>query len=300
MAAEYGFPYMGSKGSIAVEILSYLPKAENFYDLFAGGFAITHCAAFRFKKKWNSIYANDLQKMNVDLFNKAVAGDFSYDKFKPHFVTREEFNAKKDTDAYIKYCWSFSNNGKGYLFSKEIEGYKKEAHNFIIFNDTTDKTKELFGFDKFPDGLSVFQKRIYFRRMITYKYNNLKPSDLRRLQQLQQLERLEQLQRLEQLERLGKITTTSLSYDKVPIKENSIIYCDPPYENTSDYGIGFNKKKFLDWACDQNQQVYISEFNILDPRFECVLEIEKRSLMNGANTKSHKPERLYRKRNLNA
>lgn len=38
---NYGLPYMGSKNKIAEWILSYLPKAENLYDLFCGGCAIT-------------------------------------------------------------------------------------------------------------------------------------------------------------------------------------------------------------------------------------------------------------------
>ena len=41
---RYGLPYMGSKNKIAEWVLSYLPQADNFYDLFCGGCAITHCA----------------------------------------------------------------------------------------------------------------------------------------------------------------------------------------------------------------------------------------------------------------
>lgn len=41
---RYGLPYKGSKNKIAERIVDFLPKAKNFYDLFAGGCAITHCA----------------------------------------------------------------------------------------------------------------------------------------------------------------------------------------------------------------------------------------------------------------
>ena len=34
---RYGLPYKGSKNSIAEKIVDYLPEAQNFYDLFAGG-----------------------------------------------------------------------------------------------------------------------------------------------------------------------------------------------------------------------------------------------------------------------
>lgn len=39
---NYGLPYLGSKSKIANDIISLFPPAENFYDLFAGGCAITH------------------------------------------------------------------------------------------------------------------------------------------------------------------------------------------------------------------------------------------------------------------
>ena len=31
---NYGVPYMGSKNSIAADIVKFLPEAENFYDCF--------------------------------------------------------------------------------------------------------------------------------------------------------------------------------------------------------------------------------------------------------------------------
>ena len=41
---RYGLPYKGSKNAIAEWIVSYLPKADVFCDLFFGGGAITHRA----------------------------------------------------------------------------------------------------------------------------------------------------------------------------------------------------------------------------------------------------------------
>lgn len=39
MSKRYGLPYMGSKNKIAEWVLQYIPKADNFYDLFCGGYA---------------------------------------------------------------------------------------------------------------------------------------------------------------------------------------------------------------------------------------------------------------------
>ena len=47
----YGLPYMGSKNKIADWVLSYMPNANNLYDLCAGGCAMTHAAMLSNKFK---------------------------------------------------------------------------------------------------------------------------------------------------------------------------------------------------------------------------------------------------------
>ena len=116
----YGLPYMGSKNSIAPKIISVLPKAENFYDLFCGGCTITECAML--SKKWNKIYFNDLDGDIPQLFLDAIDGKY---KDRKEWVSREDFFRLKDKDAYIRLVWSFGNKGNNYLYSKEIEPYKK-------------------------------------------------------------------------------------------------------------------------------------------------------------------------------
>ena len=116
--AKYGIPYQGSKSSIADSIITFLPKGERFVDLFGGGFAMSECAMR--SGKYKRFLYNELNPLLPELIKKAINGDYNYDKFKPKFVSREEFNEKKDKDGYIKYIWSFSNGGKNYLFSKEL------------------------------------------------------------------------------------------------------------------------------------------------------------------------------------
>lgn len=41
-SALYGIPYMGSKKKIMETLQRYFPPADNFYDLFGGGFSVTH------------------------------------------------------------------------------------------------------------------------------------------------------------------------------------------------------------------------------------------------------------------
>lgn len=303
--AKYGIPYMGSKQAIADEIIKIFPKADHFYDLFGGGFSITHAMLLRRSKSFNHFHFNEIKADNVELIKKSIAGEFNYERFKPEFIGRDEFFARLD-DPYIRITWSFGNNQKTYLFSKEIEPYKKSMHNAIVFNRFDDLAKKVFSHDGFKDGYSIQDRRLFLRSRIgffrlngipdfLYEFLNEKQlHQLQRLQQLQQLQRLQQLKQLKQLEQLQRLQFYSKSYDKVPIEKNSIIYCDPPYKDTTDYGNDFDHKRFLDWAHEQNEPVFISEYNIDDKRFKLIKRIKKRSLLSDhENIAKHVEEKIY-------
>jgi hypothetical protein len=100
------------------------------------------------------------------------------------------------------------------------------------------------------------------------------------------------LQRLQQLEQLEQLRVTAKDYRQVEIKPNSIVYCDIPYQNTADYG-EFSHKEFFDWAATRQFPVYISEYNITDPRFSVILEVEKRSMLSSKKDYKTNIEKLY-------
>ena len=116
---NYGLPYMGSKRKIADDIIRELPSGEVLVDLFAGGCAITHCALL--SGKWRRVIANDLCDV-VRLFADAVAGKYRGER---RWISREDFFRLKDSDPYVRYCWSFGNTGTNYLYAPEIERFKK-------------------------------------------------------------------------------------------------------------------------------------------------------------------------------
>ena len=116
MIKRYGVPYMGSKNDIAEQIIEIVPQARNFYDLFAGGCAVTHAAML--SGKFRNIIANDLQGMGVQLFIDSIAGKYANET---RWISRDDFVSKKDTDPYIALCWSFGNDMQTYMYSVEIE-----------------------------------------------------------------------------------------------------------------------------------------------------------------------------------
>ena len=135
---NYGLPYKGSKTKLADRILDLMPSARNFYDLFAGGMAVTHAALVR--NKFKRIIANDINGEMMELFRKAVNGGFRNES---RWVSRNDFFRLKDNDPYVKYVWSFGNNGGTYMYSKEIEPIKKAVWD-ICFAPTPYERKLAF------------------------------------------------------------------------------------------------------------------------------------------------------------
>lgn len=129
---RYGIPYKGSKNSIAEWIIAELPEAETFVDLFMGGGSVTHAAML--SDKYKKFIINDIDERMPKLFIDCIHGKYTLENHQ-EWISREEFFKKKDADAYIALIWSFGNNGKDYLYSKEIEPFKKAYHYAVFYGD---------------------------------------------------------------------------------------------------------------------------------------------------------------------
>lgn len=288
---NYGLPYMGSKNSIVEWVISKIPKCEHFYDLFCGGCAITHGALVT--NKFRFIHTNDLNPFSK-LFIDAVNGKYKNDN---RWISREEFNQLKDKDPYVAYVWSFGNNPqKGYLYAREIEPIKKAFHYAICFNDYSlaNELKLPIKQSKFKD---ITNRRLdIMRHWKKYTCKNKRICEIQNFERIQNLERiqgLDNLQRLERIQGLDRLTFTNLSYDKVDIIPNSVIYCDPPYVDTAKYqDNGFNHEKFYEWCLNQKTLVIISEYYMPLDRFLIVGQREKRNTLCATSNKKA-IEKLY-------
>jgi len=308
--SEFGIPYMGSKSGIAASLALNFPKADHFYDLFGGGFSMSHYMLANKAKNYKHFHYNEIKPHIVDVVRRAIDGEFNYATFKPPWVSRAEFHEKKYTDGYVAACWSFGNNVEDYLFSEDIEEYKRTMHMAVVFGEFNSLAKDVLKFDKWPENArTIKQRRFYLRQLLEHYRKTKLPSVLipflsekqkaslaahrpfQELQQLQQLERLQQLQQLQQLERL---TLTSLDYRAVEILSNSVVYCDIPYAGTADYGNTFSHKEFFDWAASRPFPVFISEYNVPDKRFKLVYSVDKRCILTqSGDSNKKKSEKLY-------
>jgi len=263
-------PYMGNKRKLATKILNSIYQKigdfENFYDLFGGGGSMSMAALIA----GHNVVYNELNTGVYNLMKHLQSGgEIPYE-----WVSREEFFANKDGDDWysglIKTVWSFGNKQSSYLFGEDIEEQKRLAHEMIINKDESAR-KEL---EKLLNiGLIGIKTRQQFSQLVKKKLKS----------RTGELQHLEQLQRLE---------LKNKSYSKIEIKENSVIYCDPPYAGTGEYQRGgFNHDKFYEWCLAQKKPVFISEYNMPDS-FECIAEFKHRSTLS-STANNEVTEKLY-------
>ena len=160
----YGVPYQGSKQRIAPDIVRMLPSGEVFVDVFAGGCAMTHAALAA--GRWGRYIANDIG-MGPQLFRDAVAGRYKHES---RWITREEFDRLKDSDAWVRYCWSFGNSGDSYMYAVELEPWKQALHYAAFF--AVMRPFRAMGISDIPTphGSTVGARMLFLKHRITARH----------------------------------------------------------------------------------------------------------------------------------
>ena len=277
-----GLPYMGSKRKIASEIVSCLvsrhPSAVNFYDVFGGGGSISLEAL---KYKHLNVHYNELNTAIYSLLkhlkeNKTLGSEFY------RFIKRDEFFeqlTKNDYFAgYVQCCWSFGNKQTSYLYGKDIEESKEDAHKLIV--DLCFESAQKLQFEHFEELSKI--KDIQKRRKVFCKFQK---------NNLQNLQYIENLGRIQELERIQEIELTNLSFENLSFENLSLIYCDPPYKGTGEYKEGgFNHNKFYEWFASLPHPAYMSEY---DAPFEQIEQFHHRSTFSASNNKRVVKEKLF-------
>ena len=272
---KLGLPYKGSKNTIAEEIVSKLPPGHKILDACCGGGAVLMALAQSLK--YDSVVGNDLNPATIKLLDAVLIHKGQIDYEHPAPCSRNDFfvslqkieNGDFDIqDCVNKFCASFGNDGKTYLYGTQIEEYKLAAEQML-----TAETLE--------------QRRKFYRKFYSL-INADNSEDKERLQKLEFMQRLQSLERLERLERLDIF--------QIDYKEFDVVYFDIPYKGTIKYDFEFDYDRFYDLfkslKTDLKINAFLSEY---DAPFTCVAEFEKTQLMAasvGATKKTSK-ERLF-------
>ena len=275
---------MGSKNALAERIVALLPSASHLIDVFAGGCAITHCAMK--SGKWQHVHANDINEMIVGAFLRAINGEFIGER---RWVSHEEFNRVRDTDAYASICFSFGGNMSRYAYSPANEDLKRAIHYAIFFGDHKPFFK-LTGIDLTPV-LTIPDLR---ERYLTAKHLSKENGKRIDLEPFERLNRLNSLATAFTNEEKKRLTIGSVDFSEVEIPSDSVVFCDPPYRESGGYSKakGFNHDRFYDWALRQTVPVFISEYAMPEDFVE-VAAWKKRCTMSPTSNSLRTTEKLF-------
>lgn len=184
---------------------------------------------------YKNIYYNELNKNIYQGFKDAINGKYLT---RTEWINRETFfkNIGKG-DLYNDFVFSFGCKGKAYFCAKDKEEIQK-----AIFMG------------------SMHQDYRLFEEIKKIKVpENIKPAGFRKL-----------------LRDYNLPNTLKQNSDRINrIRPNSVIYCDIPYFNTSGYDFEFNYKNFYEWANNQNELVFVSEYYMPEVMFTCIATIKK-------------------------
>lgn len=281
---SYGICYMGSKNALAERIVALLPPASHLIDVFAGVCAVTHCAMK--SGKWQHVHANDINEMIVGAFRRAINGEFIGER---RWVSHEEFNRVRDTDAYAAICFCFGGCLSSYAYSPANENLKRALHFAITLGDP-EPFLTLTGIDLTPV-LTIPDLR---ERYLKAKHLSRKNGNIIRLQHFESINRLNSLATAFSNEEKNRLTIGSVDFAEVEIPSDSVVYCDPPYRGTGGYRKAkhFNYDRFYEWALRQNVPVFVSEYAMPEDFVE-VASWQKRCTMKSAEHALRTTEKLF-------
>ncbi len=100
---------------------------------------------------------------------------------------------------------------------------------------------------------------------------------------------------IKQSEKLQGVDFVAKGYADLEIPDNSLIYCDPPYEGTTKYKGGFNHTEFWEWCrtkAKEGHQVFVSEYNAPSD-FKCVYSSEINNTLNNTAKATKATEKLF-------
>lgn len=128
---RFGLPYQGSKSSIAKDIVAILPGGNRLVDLFCGGCSVTDYA-MKNTDKFKRFLINDIDERNPKTYMKALNGGF---RNEDRWISRQDFFKLKETDDYVRLCFSFGNDCRTYMYGPQIEQYKEAIHSIVFWED---------------------------------------------------------------------------------------------------------------------------------------------------------------------
>lgn len=263
---NYGLPYQGSKSKVCEWLFTHIPKTDTFYDVFAGGGAVTDYAI---RHKWfQKYYVNDINPLMSKALQMYFTNGFATEC---RWISREEFFRLKDTDPYVAICFSFGNDLRSYAYAEDVEPIKKAFHYAICFNDYSMLDEYLGEYKIRLKESSIFDRRIELQRYLTKLYRKgLKEikDDLNLWSDrsdgiyntVEHIDRLKKLNRyeIENSERLDRLQSLKDDLKLTTDRSDGVTCISQNVQNLNELesNITFTNSNYLDIEFEQNSIVY--------------------------------------------
>ena len=313
---KYGLPYKGSKNKLAERIVRLLPKRTHLIDLFCGGCAVSHAALLM--GKYEHIHINDINWMCPTLFIDALNGKYNdenrwisrEDFFRlkdtdPYVAVVWSFGNNLHTYLYSKEIEPLKKAIHYAMFFSDYSLGKELGHDLSFIDPIQDLQKRYLAVKHYFNRLDKSQQQSFeggaesedaVNRSIgtaQHQFAELGGAE-KTCRDWRQVEHGERTGRVASLAiprvaaqsaqifggQILPITSSVLDYEEVTIPEDSVIYCDIPYEGTDGYlekgQGGFDYERFYQWCERQTQPVFISSYQMPEDRFDCIEEFTHR------------------------
>ena len=222
--------YMGNKYKLLKYILPLFPdNIENFYDLFGGSGVVSINVSAK-NKYYNEINENVYNLFKMFQENKPEQLDeYISGKIKEFNIKHFDKNYKDHIDEQQAYY-----NFRDYYNSQEVKDYR-DLYILICYS-----MNHLMRFNRKNEfNASVGSTQRYVKE---YIYNAYEP--------------------------MKQVNISCQHYKEVQIKENSFVYCDPPYFNT--LAVYNEKKAYGGWSVKDDLEL-----------FEYLEQLDKRNIKFG-------------------
>lgn len=282
--------YMGSKNRIAKDIIKkmepYFSPDKMYYEPFVGGANMIDKIP---KDKVKGLVGNDYNEYLIALLNHVKHNEIEY-----KFIEKEDW--------YENYLYPFRENGEIIIKEKKLEpweigylGFTKTYNGLFMMtysgleNGVRDrqiekhnslmKQRESFierKLEPWEIGYLGFTKS--FSGIFMHSYAGERTD--RKLSHQEQRHKaiMKQSQQIKEIEFIHGC------YTKMQIEDNSIVYVDGPYKDTTKYKDDIDHDELYDWCRDlvnnKNCIVFVSEYQ-MPPDFKCIWEKELKAGLGG-------------------
>lgn len=212
------------------------------------------------------------------------------DQLQPNQWYVEPFVGGANMMDKIQHPYKLGADSNKYLIA--LLNYVQDGNQLPDFISKDEYTKVKTNKDKYPNWLVGYVGFICsFRGKFFGGYSGLYYTNAGKERNYQQ-ERSNNLLK----QNLKDITFKCCSYDQLEIPDNSVIYCDPPYQDTTKYKDSFDSDKFWDWCrikVSEENKVYISEYNA-PADFKCIWEKQVNSNLGATSKKATEKLFIYK------